>query len=362
MLNATVNHPNNALTSSNQKSFGLIKTLINGVWYNDISDTPELQKIRQQEKQHWFRNWVTADGSSGFLAQAGRYHLYVSYACPWAHRTILYRQLKGLQNVISMSVVHPRWAGANGWEFGEPVAVGGSPGISKLANPKGDTPMSTVDHVANRRYLYEVYQAAKPDFTGKVTVPVLWDKKTSTIVNNESGEIIRMLNSAFDAWGDASVNFYPDNLRSEIETMNAFVLDKVCNGVYKAGFASTQEAYDKAVQELFQALDTLDVRLSQQPYLLGDRITESDLHLFCTLCRFDAVYYGALKCNLKRLIDYPALSAYTGRIYNLPSVAATVKMNHIKQHYYDDLKAGNPVIVPVGPAIDLGNKADVVWH
>ncbi|MEI2578547.1 glutathione S-transferase family protein [Scytonema sp. PRP1] len=340
MLNTTVNHPNNALTSSNdkqQKSFGLIKTLINGVWYNDISDTPELLHMRQQEKQHWFRNWVTADGSSGFLAQAGRYHLYVSYACPWAHRTILYRQLKGLQNVISMSVVHPRWAGANGWEF-------------------GDTPISTVDHVANRRYLYEVYQAAKPDFTGKVTVPVLWDKKTKTIVNNESGEIIRMLNSAFDAWGDASVNFYPDNLRSEIETMNAFVLDKVCNGVYKAGFASTQEAYDKAVQELFQALDTLLERLSQQLYLLGDRITESDLHLFCTLCRFDAVYYGALKCNLKRLIDYPALSAYTQRIYNLPSVAATVKMDHIKQHYYDDLKAGNPAIVPVGPAIDFRNK------
>jgi putative glutathione S-transferase len=232
-----------------------------------------------------------------------------------------------------MSVLHPRWA-ANGWEF-------------------GDTPMSTVDRVAGRHYLYEVYQAAKPDFTGKVTVPVLWDKKTATIVNNESGEIIRMLNSAFDAWGDASIDFYPDDLPDEISSMNAFVLDKVCNGVYKAGFATTQSAYDRAVQELFEALDALEELLSQQLYLLGERITESDWHLFCTLCRFDAVYYGALKCNLKRLIDYPALSAYTHRIYNLPFVAETVKMDHIKQHYYDDLKAGNPTIVPVGPAIDF---------
>ena len=237
-----------------------MKALIKGVWHAGIADTPALRLARAEEKKRYFRDKVTADGSSGFAAAKGRYHLYVSYACPWAHRAILYRALKGLEDVVPMSVAHPSWGGPDGWTF-------------------GDTPMSTIDHAGGFDFLYQAYQAAKPNFTGKVTVPALWDKERKTIVNNESGEIIRMLNSEFDAWGDASVDFYPENLRGEIDSLNAVILDSVCNGVYKAGFASEQADYDRAVKELFDTMDDLEERLAAGPYLHGERVTESDWHL-----------------------------------------------------------------------------------
>jgi len=308
-----------------------MKALIKGVWHSDIADTPELRRARLEEKRRWFRDQVSADGSTGFPAAPGRYHLVVSHACPWAHRTLLYRKLKGLEGVVSVSLVCPRWAGPDGWSFAE-------------------------DDLG-LRHLYQLYQAAKPDFTGKVTVPVLWDRERRTIVNNESGEIIRMLNSAFDAWGDAAVDFYPQALRPEIEAMNALVLDRVCLGVYKAGFASTQEAYEAAVTALFEALDQLEERLAGQRFLVGERITESDWHLFCTLVRFDAVYHGALKCNLRRLVDYPALSAHARRLYQLPGVAETVRLDDVKRHYYDALGELNPEIVPLGPLRDFRDLA-----
>jgi glutathionyl-hydroquinone reductase len=312
--------------------------LIEGRWVNDVEDTPGLRRRRGSEKKRWFRDRVTAHGSSGFKAKPGRYHLYVSYACPWAHRAILYRNLKGLQGVISMSVLHPRWAGPYGWTFSA-------------------SDMSTVDHAGGRRYLYEVYQAAKPDFTGKVTVPVLWDKQAETIVNNESGEIIRMLNSEFNAWAKTTVDFHPPAFRRDIDAMNAIVLDKVCLGVYKAGFAANQAEYDKAVHELFNTLGELEDLVSRQPYLLGEQITESDWHLFCTLCRFDVAYYGALKCNLRRLIDYPALSAYARRLHEYPGVAETVRIDHVKRHYYDALGELHREIMPAGPAVDYRTTA-----
>ena len=315
-----------------------MKALIKGVWHAGIADTPALRLARAEEKKRYFRDKVTADGSSGFAAAKGRYHLYVSYACPWAHRAILYRALKGLEDVVPMSVAHPSWGGPDGWTF-------------------GDTPMSTIDHAGGFYFLYQAYQAAKPNFTGKVTVPALWDKERKTIVNNESGEIIRMLNSEFDAWGDASVDFYPEDLRGEIDSLNAVILDSVCNGVYKAGFASEQADYDRAVKELFDTMDDFEERLAAGPYLHGERVTESDWHLFATQARFDAVYHGRLKCNLRRLVDYPRLDAYTRRLYELPGVAATVKLVHIKRHYYDDLGVDNPRIVPAGPALDFRRAA-----
>ena len=316
----------------------IIKMLIRGVWHDDIEDTPALRASRRAEKRTWFRGLVSADDAAAdFPAEPGRYHLYVSYACPWAHRTILYRRLKRLENVISISVLHPKWGGPHGWEF-------------------GDTPFSTIDHVNDKRYLYEVYQLAKHDFTGVVTVPALFDRRHRTIVNNESGEIIRMLNSEFDQWGDASVDFYPKGLRREIDALNAFILDQVCSGVYAAGFAHTQRAYDHAIEALFVALDELEARLARQDFLLGSRITECDWHLFATLCRFDAAYHGALKCNLRRLIDYPALAAYTKRIYDLPGVAATVRFDHIKRHYYDRIPAINAEIMAAGPALQFTDE------
>ncbi|MDX1562602.1 MAG: glutathione S-transferase C-terminal domain-containing protein, partial [Gammaproteobacteria bacterium] len=320
------------------------KMLIDGIWHNDVEDTPALREQRREEKRTWFRSWVGRGDTAMFEAEPGRYHLYVSYAGPWAHRTILYRRLKRLEGVISMSVVHPKWAGPHGWEF-------------------GTTPFSTEDHLYGFRYLYETYQLAKRDFTGIVTVPVLFDRREGTIVNNESGEIIRMLNSAFDAWGDASVDFYPPALRAEIDRLSGVILSTVCSGVYAAGFASTQQDYDRAVGRLFAALDELEQRLARQDYLLGRRVTESDWHLFATLCRFDAAYHGPLKCNLRRLIDYPALAAYTKRLYELPGVAETVRFDHIKRHYYDAIPGINHEIVAAGPAVQFtearfGSAAD----
>jgi len=311
-----------------------IKALVRGVWRPAVEDTEELQAEFARHRGR-FRRWITADGAFGFPAEAGRYRLYVSYACPWAHRTILYRRLKGLENVVGMSVLHPRWGGPDGWRYGA-------------------TTMSAIDHAGGRRTLHEVYADAAPDYSGRVTVPVLWDQATGTIVSNESGDIIRMLNRAFDGvGGDPEVDFYPAALRDEIDKLNAVLLPKVCAGVYRAGFARTQTAYDRTVARLFATLDDLEERLADgRPFLLGRRVTESDWHLFTCLCRFDAAYHGRLKCNLRRLIDYPNLSAYAGRLHGLPGVAETVRFDQIKLHYYDDLPEIDPTIVPAGPAID----------
>lgn len=315
-----------------------MKALIEGKWFGDIEDTPALRMAREEERKTFFRSWVTNDGTSPFPAEPNRYHLYVSYACPWAHRTILYRKLKGLEDVISMSVLHPRWGGENGWTFG--------PGE-----------LSTRDHANAKDFLYEIYQMAKADFTGKVTVPVLWDKKTGTIVNNESGEIIRMFNSAFDAYADNSVDFYPASLKDEIDAMNKRVLGPICMGVYAAGFASDQTSYEAAVSRLFAALDQLDAEMGEKTYLVGEQITESDWHLFSTLVRFDAVYHSKLKCSLKRLIDYPNLCQYLRRLYDCPGVASTVRLDHVKLHYFDDLGIGNPNLIPVDAAVDFRKAA-----
>lgn len=287
-----------------------------------------------------FRNWVTRDGSpgptgeGGFAAEPGRYHLYVSYACPWAHRTLIFRALKGLQDVISVSVVHPLMP-AQSWVFDE-------------------YPDATPDHVNNANYLYENYLKADPDFNGLVTVPVLWDKRRQTIVNNESSEIIRMLNSVFDEYGNTGVDFYPEPLREEIDAINMVVYENVNNGVYRAGFATSQEAYDKAFDRLFNAMDELEDRLSGQRYLVGEQITEADWRLFTTLVRFDAVYYNHFKTNKMRLMDYPNLWSYTCDLYQVTGVAETVNMDHIKYHYFASHHSINPTgIVPKGPEIDF---------
>jgi len=287
-----------------------------------------------------FRNWVTKEGSAGptgeggFKAEAGRYHLYVSHACPWANRTLIFRELKGLNDVITVSVVHPLLE-SQGWSF-------------------DDYPEATGDPVNNFSYLSEAYEASATEYHGLVTVPVLWDKQQRTIVNNESSEIIRMLNSAFDDYANSAVDYYPESLRSEIDAINELVYEDVNNGVYRAGFATTQLAYDRAFDRLFNALDELEQRLSSQRYLVGNQITEADWRLFTTLVRFDAVYYNHFKTNKKRLIDYPNLWAYTRELYQVPGVAETVNMDHIKYHYFASHHSINPTgIVPKGPEIDF---------
>ena len=286
-----------------------------------------------------FRDWVTADGSSQFKAEPGRYHLYVSLACPWAHRTLILRRLKRLTEAISLSVVD-HFMGENGWEF---------------SARSGCIP----DTVNGARYLHEVYRKAKPDYTGRVTVPTLWDKQRATIVNNESSEIIRMFNAAFDAYGDASVDFYPEALRREIDAVNQVVYETVNNGVYKAGFAARQEPYEEAVEALFATLETLEERLGRQRYLCGARLTEADWRLFTTLVRFDAVYHGHFKCNLRRLVDCPNLGAFTRELYQIPGVAETVDLDHIKRHYYASHESINPRrIVARGPDIDFAQPHD----
>ena len=287
-----------------------------------------------------FRNWVTIDGSpgitgiGGFKAEANRYHLYVSYACPWAHRTLIFRSLKRLENIISVSVVHPLLT-ANGWTFEQ-------------------YPGSTSDGANGFDYLYEVYAAADAHFSGVITVPVLWDKVQHTIVNNESSEIIRMLNSAFNAFTPSNVDYYPTKLQKEIDEINQIIYENVNNGVYRTGFATTQQAYERAYDRLFNTLDKLEQRLSSQRYLTGSQITEADWRLFTTLIRFDAVYYGHFKTNKKRLVDYPNLWAYTRELYQVPGIAETVNMDHIKYHYYASHKTINPKgIVPKGPDINF---------
>ena len=287
-----------------------------------------------------FRNWVTKDGSAGpsgdegFSAEPGRYHLYVSYACPWAHRALIFRAMKGLEDVISVSVVHPLMP-AESWVFGE-------------------YPGATEDHINQAHYLYENYLKADADFDGLVTVPLLWDKKLETIVNNESSEIIRMFNSVFDDYASSDLDFYPESLREEIDAINEIVYHDINNGVYRAGFATTQSAYEEAFDQLFDTMDELEQLLSEQRYLAGKQITEADWRLFTTLVRFDAVYYNHFKTNKKRLIDYPNLWAYTRELYQVPGVAATVNMDHIKYHYFGSHQSINPTgIVPKGPEIDF---------
>jgi glutathionyl-hydroquinone reductase len=305
--------------------------LVDGVWQTrDIRTTRDGRYIRRESQ---FRNWVTADGKAGqsgeggFKAEPGRYHLYVSLACPWAHRTLVFRKLKKLEEVIGVSVVEPLMR-EEGWEFSEEYP----------------------DHLQGASRLYEVYRIAKPDYSGKVTVPALWDKKRKTIVNNESAEIIRMLNSAFDAFTDSALDFYPEPLRDEIDAINGQVYDTVNNGVYRAGFARSQEAYEEAARALFDMLEELDARLDEQRFLVGDRLTEADWRLFTTLVRFDAVYYGHFKCNLKRIVDYPNLSGYLRDLYQMPGIKDTVSFDHIKLHYYGSHTSINPTgIVPIGP-------------
>jgi glutathionyl-hydroquinone reductase len=301
--------------------------LIDGRWHDQWYDTKSTGgAFKRQESA--FRNRVTADGSSGFKAEPGRYHLYVSLACPWAHRTLIFRKLKKLEDVISVSVVEPLML-ENGWEL--------APGA---------------DPVNGKSFLYQVYTEVKPDMTGRVTVPVLWDKHKRTIVNNESAEIIRMLNSEFNAFGDASLDFYPEELRAEIDEINAYVYDRVNNGVYKTGFATEQGVYEAAFDRLFEALDTLEERLGTRRWLVGDRQTEADWRLFTTLVRFDPVYVGHFKCNLRRIRDYPNLSNYLRDLYQTGGVKETVSLDHIKRHYYGSHKTINPTgIVPKGPAL-----------
>ena len=314
--------------------------LQNGKWVDQWYDTKSTNG-RFVRKAPQFRNWITADGTAGpsgeggFKAEAGRYHLYVSLACPWAHRTLIYRALKGLEEMISLSVVHWHMA-ENGWTF--EVGDGTAP-----------------DTVNGARFMYQVYTSAKPDYSGRVTVPVLWDKKTKTIVSNESSEIIRMFNSAFDGIGATAADFYPKSLQSEIDELNSRIYSTLNNGVYKCGFATSQEAYEESITPLFETLDWLEDILSSKRYLTGDHLTEADWRLFTTLIRFDPVYVGHFKCNLRRIADYSNLSNYLRDLYQQPGVAKTVNMEHIKRHYYESHSSINPSrVVPTGPDIDFG--------
>ncbi|MEM6426921.1 MAG: glutathione S-transferase family protein [Cyanobacteria bacterium P01_C01_bin.73] len=313
--------------------------LVEGVWQDQWYDT-ESTGGKFVRKASQFRNWITADGSpgptgeGGFKAESERYHLYVSYACPWAHRALIFRALKGLEGLIPISVVH--WfMGEYGWTF--------QPGEGVIA-----------DSVLGVDRLHQVYTKADSKYTGRVTVPILWDKQKGTIVNNESSEIIRMFNTAFDKAGAKPGDYYPEPLREEINELNARIYDTVNNGVYKSGFATTQEAYEEAVKPLFDTLDFLEHRLRENRYLTGDRVTEADWRLFTTLVRFDPVYFGHFKCNIRRIVDYPNLWGYLRELYQIPGVADTVNFGHIKRHYYQSHETVNPTrIVPVGPEIDF---------
>lgn len=318
--------------------------LVDGVWKDQGYDTASTGG-RFVRKDSQFRNWVTPDGAAGpsgkggFAAEPGRYHLYVSLACPWAHRTLIVRKLKKLEQAISVSIVH-HYMGKDGWTF---LKEDGATG----------------DHLFGFDFLHQVYTKADPAYSGRVTVPVLWDKRTGTIVSNESSEIIRMLNSAFDAWADRSLDLYPAPRRQEIDALNARIYPAVNNGVYRAGFATKQEAYEEALTELFSMLDELEELLSRQRYLVGGSLTEADIRLFTTLVRFDPVYVGHFKCNIRRIADYPNLSNYLRDLYQLPGVAETVNLDHIKRHYYASHTNINPTgIVPVGPALDYSAPHD----
>lgn len=314
--------------------------LVEGKWVDQWYDTESTGgAFKRQASQ--FRNWITADGQpgptgeGGFRAESGRYHLYVSYACPWAHRTLIFRALKNLNEHIDVSIVHPLMLD-KGWT---------------LAN---DYPGSTGDPLFGKEYLHEIYTEAAPDVTTRVTVPVLWDKQQGKIVSNESAEIIRMFNSAFDELTGNTFDFFPYGLRDEIDRINARIYDHVNNGVYKSGFATTQSAYDSAVDALFRELDRIEHILSKDRYLTGSSITEADWRLFPTLVRFDPVYVGHFKCNVRRLIDYPNLWGYTRELYQWPGISDTINLDHIRYHYHASHETVNPHrIVPAGPMIDF---------
>jgi len=314
--------------------------LQDGIWHEDFFDIDARGRFQRQATR--FHNWITADGSpgpsgdGGFPAESGRYHLYVSLACPWAHRTLIFRKLKKLDDHISVSVVDPLM-GAGGWAFTD-------------AYP---------DKAENFSFLTDVYLRANPTYTGRVTVPVLWDKQKKTIVSNESSEIIRMFNSAFDAFTSVRTDYYPQPLRGAIDEINALVYDNINNGVYRTGFATSQEAYEEGFRALFAALDKVEGILSRQRYLTGPTITEADWRLFTTLIRFDAVYFGHFKCNLRRIDDYPNLSNYLRELYQVPGVAETVSVDHFKRHYYGSHPKVNPTgIVPLGPELHFDAAHD----
>ncbi len=310
---------------------------IDGKWTTEWYQPDDKGRFKRPQTQ--FRDHVTADGSSSFKAEAGRYHLYVSLACPWAHRTLILRKLKKLEDAISLSVVD-HFMGDEGWEF---------------TNNAGCIP----DTVNNKKFLNEVYLLARTDYTGRVTVPVLWDKKKKTIVNNESREIMRMFDTEFDAIGNATVSFYPVALKEMIDDTIDAIYEPINNGVYRSGFATSQEAYEEAVTQLFDALDHWEHVLGNQRYLCGGVITEADWCLFTTLMRFDSVYVGHFKCNLKRIVDYPNIWNYLKDLYQVPGVAETVNMDHIKNHYYMSHETINPTrIVPMGPAINFNDPHD----
>ncbi|MGM3173090.1 glutathione S-transferase family protein [Dickeya lacustris] len=314
--------------------------LVDGVWHDTWYET-QSSGGHFRRPQTFFRHWVTRDGepgptgSGGFKAEPGRYHLYVSLACPWAHRTLLLRKLKGLEQHIGVCVVHPLMLN-QGWTF---------------AN---DFPHTTGDTLYQHEYLYQLYLQAKADYSGRVTVPVLWDTHQHTIVSNESADIIRMFNSAFDECGAAPGDYYPPALTTQINELNAWIYHQFNNGVYKAGFATSQQAYDDAVSQVFQALDRLETLLGEHRYLTGDSLTEADIRLWTTLIRFDPVYHTHFKCDKRRLTDYPHLYGYLREIYQMPGIADTVDMDNIRHHYYRSHATLNPQgIISVGPEIDL---------
>jgi len=318
--------------------------LIDGVWHDKWYDTDKTGG-RFKREDSAFRHWVTVDGSAGpfgdagFKAEPGRYHLYVALACPWCHRVMIMRRLKKLVNMVSISIVNSHM-GEQGWSF--------APGRGVVE-----------DIIHNADYMHQVYTAAKADYTGRVVVPVLWDRQHNTIVSNESSEIMRMFNSAFDAVGAAPGDYYPQALRADIDEINETIYHRVNNGVYKAGFATSQQAYEEAVLPLFETLDMLEQRLAHQRYLVGDQITEADWRLFVTLVRFDAVYVGHFKCNIRRIDDYPNLSNYLRELYQHQGVPETVDLVSCKDHYYRSHKTINPsAVVPVGPALDLARPHD----
>ncbi len=319
--------------------------LVDGKWTEDWQPVQAKDEKGGFVRQiSGFRNWITPDGSAGptgeagFKAEAGRYHLYVAYICPWASRTLIGRKLKGLEDAISISVVEPALTN-QGWRFGE------YPGADR-------------DVLNGASYMHEIYTKADPHYTGRATVPVLWDKQEQTIVNNESADILRMLNSGFGDLASADFDFYPEALRSEIDELNEYIYPRLNNGVYRTGFATTQIAYEEAFRDVFKALAVLEEKLDGKgPFLFGESLTETDIRLFVTLIRFDAAYYGLFKCNLRQLKDYPALSGWLLRVLNIPGVRETVNIDHIKRGYYS-IKALNPTgIVPVGP--DLPGIASV---
>jgi len=325
-------------TAHIKKKESIMGLLVDGQWQDKWYDTSK-SGGRFERSEAQFRNWVTADGSAGptgsggFKAESGRYHLYVSFACPWAHRTLIFRKLKGLEEHITFSAVAPEML-ANGWEF----RTG-----AELADPLYDLD-----------FMHQIYTKANPDYSGRVTVPVLWDKQQETVVSNESADIIRMLNSAFNELTGNQDDYYPEHLRAAIDEVNDMVYDNVNNGVYKSGFATTQAAYEEAFTSLFAALDELEQTLAGSRYLIGSTLTEADWRLFTTLVRFDAVYVGHFKCNHKRIVDYPNLWGYVRDLYQVAGVVETVNMHHIKTHYYVSHDMINPTgVVPKGPEIDF---------